>query len=223
MELSLDLIKYMLSDQAGNGNGDDFLIGLALAGASTESRVVTDSPTGRALQRSPAQASVIRIDRFLLSEMVFLTTARSTRCCRAVDCSFMLGTRAASAGTVSARMTPKLTHEDLFHLDFAAAVPASRETTKGYALARGWRPGGAMPMTSCGFGNFAPRDRRMNGHELQKAHQIRDRNASRPAFALASIISSSPCLSFASGWFCSQAKLFAVGERSAGEFLHLCF
>ena len=44
MELSLDLIKYMLSDQAGNGNGDDFLIGLALAGASTESRVVTDSP-----------------------------------------------------------------------------------------------------------------------------------------------------------------------------------
>jgi hypothetical protein len=42
MELSLDLIKYMLSDQAGNGNGDDFLIGLALAGAST--RVVTDSP-----------------------------------------------------------------------------------------------------------------------------------------------------------------------------------
>ena len=158
MELSLDLIKYMLSDQPGNGNGDDFLIGLALAGASTESRVVADSPQAGPYNALPRKQVSSASTGFCFSEMVFLTTARSTRFCRAVDCSFMLGTRAASAGTVSARMTPKLTHEDLFHLDFAAAVPASRETTKGYALARGWRPGGAMPMTSCGFGNFAPRD-----------------------------------------------------------------
>jgi hypothetical protein len=56
-----DLIKYMLSDQAGNGNGDDFLIiGLALAGAST--RVVTDSP--QAGPYNAAQASVIRVALF---------------------------------------------------------------------------------------------------------------------------------------------------------------
>jgi hypothetical protein len=51
----------MLSDQAGNGNGDDFLIiGLALAGAST--RVVTDSP--QAGPYNAAQASVIRVALF---------------------------------------------------------------------------------------------------------------------------------------------------------------
>ena len=33
MKLALDLIEYVRIDQAGNGNGDNFLIGFALAGA----------------------------------------------------------------------------------------------------------------------------------------------------------------------------------------------
>jgi len=33
MELALNLLEYVRADQRGNGNRDDFLVGLALASA----------------------------------------------------------------------------------------------------------------------------------------------------------------------------------------------